>query len=45
MGGEGGFVEEFGDGLAFEGRLGDFFEDDADARGFAEGDGDDVARF
>ena len=43
--GEGGGVEEFGDGLARERGLGDFFEDDAGAGGFAEGDGDDVPRF
>ncbi len=42
--GEGGGVEEFGDGLARERGLGDFFEDDAGAGGFAEGDGDDVPR-
>ncbi len=42
---EGGGVKEFGDGLAGEVWLFNFSEDDARARGFAEGDGDDVAGF
>ena len=45
MGGERGDVEEFGDGFAGEGRFWNFFEDNASARRFAEGDGDEMTGF
>ncbi len=43
VGGERGGIEELGDGFAGEIWCGDFFEDDAGARGAAKRDDDDVA--